>query len=231
MAVCSENGNVLFLILIVTALFASLYIAVSHSARSSTNNTNRELAETTTAEILSYTNLITTAIQRMKLAGGIDDMELSFENPGVSGYINTNCTGNRCKVFHPEGGDAYWTLPPDSANDGSPWIFSLDNQVPGVGMSVTSGAAQEAEADLVMILPNVHQSICEALNKKIFGDTTIPQEADSFSTVKFDGTFPGNGEWINDPGDVLFTQMAGCLEGNVSPAAGNYYFYTVIVSR
>ncbi len=231
MSVSYESGNILFLVLIATILFAGLHVAVSQSARSGASNISREVADTATAEILGYTNVIGNAVQRMKISKGIGDMEISFENTAEAGYINANCADNTCKVFHPDGGGAFWSTPPESANDGSAWIFSLDNQVPGVGASVSSGAAQESDVDLVMILPNVNREVCEAINKKMRGSTDIPQEADSFSIVKFDGTFPGNGEWINDSGNALFTRMAGCLEGNISPAAGNYYFYNVIVAR
>jgi len=222
----SQSGNVLFLILIVVALFAALsYVVIGHTGRTS-QGAGDEAVGLQASEILNYATSISAATQRVITLGQADRTTVSFQNLLDTDYDNSNCTQNICQVFNSQGGLAVLLPPPDGANDGSAWIYTFDNQVPAIGLSV-GGAPTAAELDLVMILSNLTVTLCEELNDRLHGSRTIPQEVDSFGTSKHDGATFGN-ETLSVIGGAFDGEYSGCIEGNTSPAAGTYHFYHVV---
>ena len=221
-----EHGNALFLILIAVALFAALSYAVTQSGRSG-GGVDKETMELKIAEIFDYTSLLEQTIQRLVLINGCQDIDLSFENSVVAGYTNTNTPPDDCKIFHPDGGGLSWKSMVAGINDGSDWLFTV-NRVINVG----THDPPNDDFELMVIIPNIDQTICSKLNSKLDNTIVIPQENDSINITKFTGTYVG--AWLADPGgDVgpIAENYAYCFEGNVSPAAGTYHFYSVILAR
>lgn len=65
----SENGNVLFLIMIAVALFAALSYAVTSSTRTSPASVSKEQAQLIASDLMQYASLMTSGIMRMRASG------------------------------------------------------------------------------------------------------------------------------------------------------------------
>lgn len=184
----SASGGVLFLILIAVALFAALSYAVTSSTRSGGGDASKETIALSASQIVQYVTSIENAIMRIKISNNCDDTQISFENPIVSGYTNSNAPADyRCHVFRPEGGNVSWQNPPQGANDGSPWVFSGGNGVPYVGTSCGSTTCWE----MVAILPNLSSNIASALSLKLNNTATIPKitSGNGLSLLKWTGSY------------------------------------------
>lgn len=73
----SENGNVLFLILIAVALFAGLSYAVTQSQRGSGNDVTSEKLSMRASAMLQYATSVRAAVHRMVIFG-VDPADLNF---------------------------------------------------------------------------------------------------------------------------------------------------------
>ncbi len=213
-----QSGNILFYILIAVALLAALSYSVAQSGRGGIGKVSEEKAALYATEIIEYGNILSQAVSQIRLRG-YKDIEISFENTKITGYTNANCTEDGCEIFHINGGGINWMHPPPNANDGTPWLFTVNNLV-NIGTT---------NVDSIMLLQNVDMGVCQQLNKKLHGTTTIPQEEDSITLTKFAGTYSGLA--ISDSGNVMDGSSAYCFEGNVAPAAGTYHYYQVLIAR
>lgn len=223
-----QSGNVLFVILITIALFAALSFAVSQGGRGNVSVISQERARLLATDIIEYGNILANATAQLRLRG-YDETQISFNNQVVTGYSNSNCGDTLCEVFHPEGGAVNWTSPPAGANDGTEWVIT-HNRVQSVGTQVGSGTA---DLDLVAVLQNVDEAVCEQLNQLLHGTTVIPQENDSVNLAQFTGTYSTT-IWIADTGGgsgPIAGESAYCFEGNTTPAAGTFHYYRVLIAR
>lgn len=98
-----HSGNILFIILIVVALFAALSYAITTGTRTSTKNVNTEQLDLLAAQIVEYGNNIENAIMRLMVSHGCSDTEISFHRPPFIGsdiYYNPNApTDFSCHIF------------------------------------------------------------------------------------------------------------------------------------
>ncbi len=214
----NQSGNILFYILIAVALLAALSFTVAQSGRGSMSNLSNEKAALYATEIIEYGNILAQATSQIRLRG-YKDTQISFENTKVTGYTNTNCTEDECEIFHVNGGGINWSAPPKNTNDGTDWLITVNN-ITNIGTT---------SVDLVMLLQNVNLSVCQQINKKLYGTITIPQEEDTITLTKFTGTYSGLS--ISDSGNVMAGNYAYCFEGNSTPAAGTYHYYQVLIAR
>ncbi len=214
----AQSGNVLFYILIAVALLAALSYTLAQSGRGGIGKVNEEKAALYATEIIEYGNILSQAVSQIRLRG-YKDTQISFENTKVTGYTNANCLEDECEIFHINGGGINWTSPPPNANDGSQWLFTVNN-IANIGTS---------SVDAIMILQNLDLTVCQMLNKKLYGTTAIPQEEDTITLAKFTGTY--SGATISDSGNVMAGKNAYCFEGGGTPAAGTYHYYQVLMAR
>ena len=90
------------------------------------------------------------------------------------------------------------------------------------------------QVELLMILPNVSEEVCIAINKKLGIDNPAdvpPQDvggAYDITAHHFNGTFTAINRIDSTETDG---KLAGCFEGGGSPAAGTYHFYQVLLER
>ncbi len=214
----NQSGNVIFYILIAVALLAALSFTVSQSGRGSVSNVSLEQSKLFATEIIEYGNNVAMAVSQLRLRGVSAD-EVSFENTVVAGYTNAACTEADCLIFDIEGGGLTFQSPPPNANDGTDWVYTT-NGIDEIGST---------RIDLVMILQNIDQTVCQQINQKLHNTTTIPEENASVSLTKFTGAYVGAVSISTTPSTAL--KSAYCFEGDNSLPADTYHYYQVLIAR
>lgn len=244
----SERGNVLIYIFIAIALFAALSFSVADIMRTGDpQSIGREQSYLYADEILDYTRKIRETVQYLRISNGCSDDQISFENTTVTDYENTNAPNdNSCHVFHPNGGGMTYMVPPDEFLAPSEsaktrygeWYFLGESCVYNVGTSDGGchGTGGADDSDLVVVLPWIKLSVCNALNNRA-DIPTLPQANNqpwNSPMLPFTGTYTQGGHVIqsdNNDTSLLDGRMFGCLEGEAFPQSGTYHFYQVLLPR
>lgn len=166
----SEQGNVLFLILIAVALFAALSYAVTQSTRSGGGSADRETSILNSAAMTQYPAAMRTSLVRMVLAGtSVDALKFNPPSNNFGGVTDTDEL-----VFHPLGGGAlYQTAPSELISGGTgEWTFNANFNVPQIGLDPGSPGIGGDGNDIIAFLPNVSTGICERTNAQFGINTT-----------------------------------------------------------
>lgn len=231
----NESGNAFLFILIGIVLFAGLVFTVSKSMQSQTTSvmSERDL-KIAVSELLSYTQRLDRAIERIRRRG-CSENDISFANNVDAEYAHTPAAPDKCKVFHPSGGAMPWSDPPPNSNDGTTWFF-LDNRVGTFNNARNIGTSN---TDLTLILRATNPDLCRAINKELDNPAEIWESGGShngwnqFHWVKFTGDFPdpptGNINRVN----AWPAPKTGCFcDGSAACAATqNHYFYHTLLVR
>lgn len=243
----SEQGNVLFLILIAVALFAALSYAVTQSTRSGGGSADRETSILNSAAMTQYPAAMRTSLVRMVLAGtGVQALE--FNAPSDFGALNSTAVG----VFHPLGGGAvYQNAQGELMENGQQgtWTFNANFNIPQIGVSDIGDGN-----DIIAFLPGVAQNICDRVNREFnlptAGCTTTAGDIPDLALIgpgtgartnidklmdnnyNFNNeTVPGQSNTIQGAGgscEAFSGQPSGCF----NDTAGNrFVFYSVLLER
>lgn len=237
-----QNGNVLFIILVAVMLFGALTAAITRSERGS-GSMDRERGLINAADYMGYSSNIEKTVARM-LSSDMSENSLSFANDiwefndGTkveTDAMFANCTDNKCKVFHPEGGGLDVKTfadnqPPSPGNgdikSGHAGVFSL--KITGVGT---------AAHDLVLLVAVVDQNTCRQINEqlKITNTGGVPPVDSWAGAALYGGGFTGPGNATDEIGDDA-TEVVGKTAGCVTRASGPYgtldnWFYQVLLPR
>lgn len=209
----SQKGSALFIILIAVALFGALSYAVANMMRDGSGaDITKEKSGLYANEILDYGRAVREAVQSMRISNGCSDTDISFQNIVVTtGY--TNGANTACQVFNANGGGLNWISPAEKVNDGAEWVFTGTNIADGVGTTAP---------DLIMILPNITQAICDEIND-ISGITATGNDA-TIDFTKFAGTYASTQTL-----DFAAGKPFGCL--NYVNSGDNFFFYQVVLAR
>lgn len=208
-----ERGNVLWFILIALVLIGLLTAVVSRSGSTVDQSADVEQLRIQVGQMLRFVKGVEAAITNMKLQG-IGENQISFQSAETGAtFENLNCTNNACRVFHVEGGGVSYQPPPANANASGQWTFVGTNDVLGVGST---------NADLVMMLTDVNQALCDQLNRE-FG-VTYADDGDVDFTP-FQGTY-ANTETL----DQAARNSTGCL-GFDNAGTSEPFFYHVLIQR
>ena len=252
MASSHEQGNVLFLIMIVIALFAALTLVMTQGSRSGANGISKEKAAIAATDILNNAAAIKRTVQTLQI-NGCSDTEISFETPRVAGYTNPNApVDNSCHVYHPDGGGLNYVAPDEEWNDASKsannhygtWFTSGAGWITGLGTDGSSsnclgGAADGSCRELLTGIPYIQQEICLAINKKLswgFDENGTPYQDNGNSYAasthtNFIGTYSDGSSMGQATPSAYSNIMTGCIEGDSNPAAGSYSFFQVLIAR
>lgn len=165
----SQSGNALIYVLIVVALFAALNFVLSRQTDTTeTGILSQEKTEILAGQILSTSSQIKQAVDMMLYSGsGID--ELTFTTPDDEPAFSTGSSIH--KLFHPDGGAAILPAIPAeavaqaSADPVAKWYIGRFNNVEWT----ESGAD-----DVILVAHQLGKTICESINEKLTGSTTIP---------------------------------------------------------
>jgi hypothetical protein len=225
----NEGGNALIYVLIAIALFAALSMTFGRQTDTSEAGAlPEERAEIYANQLISYAAQAKSAIDQMLFTGTrIDNLdfllptEATFNDPP---YIT--------KVYHPQGGGLVPGRIPAEATDQDDtdpvagWYLGRFNNV-----EWTSSAGE----DVILTAYQVAKQVCEKINLKITGTTTIPTLGDSIKEVMVDNRFYTgvNVDLTTDPAGTPICAACHkvaslCVEDQ---AGGRYGFYTIIVDQ
>jgi hypothetical protein len=228
----SEQGNILFLILIAVALFAALSYAVTQSTRGG-GDTGAEQVRMQAAQIVNYTSAIHVAIARMKLITGCGELEISFENSLISGYVNANAPIDKsCHVFHKNGGGVSILEYVPGTNysffyTGNMYVSGVGTGSPELTVSFWTG-----NDDLA-----VEKMLCEEINKNIGFDSGVAEVTGNFGAMtlyQFRGEpspswrgYRTSSAGVYGNSDILGKEH-GCV---VDDNGSRYVYYNVLITR
>lgn len=235
----SENGNVLFYILIAVVLIAALSFAVAQSGRGNVQTLSKDRASLFASEILEFTTNVANAVAQLKLRGCNAD-EISFENAIIAGdYAHSPLADDECKIFHPAGGGLSYTKPNTDWLDSNfsaqfgygDYIFSATRVTDTASSFELGGTTDE---DLVLFLPFLNQTVCDAIHDKTGGASINTEDDAAFATAAgnvFDGTYDAAPALTLDAGTESVNVSYGCFAGPTATSAGANNFYKVLITR
>lgn len=221
-----QSGNALFLILIAVALFATLSYALTQSGRGG-GSSDKENAELKAANILSFANTLTYAVQRTLIIAGADITELYFNNDTYEAADGSNFNGTMgtpvdpsLYMFHPQGGGVVPLTFEDATatSCGSCGASRLLGghfairwiAIPGVGTSLP---------ELTLFGAQFSDDVCTAINRKSGISPDIPD-----ATV-VGGNYHTNGAAAPTSGGLGGTEVAS-LSGKT-----DFCFFTYSTSQ
>lgn len=223
-----QAGNVFFIILIAVMLFAALAFTFSKGIQQGGQTISQRQAEIASSDILNYAQRVERGVQTI-LADRVSENDLSFDNHFISGYANTDCVTNACKVFETGGGGVTWQKPPPKANNGEPYAIAT-NRVGSV--DGTTKQVGTTALDLVIILP-VKPLVCDTINRQTNGFTTWESSVSLNDSTLFDGDYATPAGARISRGNETAQPTTGCFCIGSSPCetADPHYFYSVIYER
>lgn len=217
----NNAGNALWFVLLAIALLAALTVTISRSSDTTDQGNDFERRRVQVSDILRYSSNIATITEQMRIRG-LSENDISFQNgTTAANYTNANCGDTGCLVFNAEGGGATYKNFPASINNGD-WIFSGANDISSVGTTAP---------DLIMILPEVDQSICSHINTEM-GIAGIPQDALKADIGNiYTGGFSNPGETISAAPGKRTACFQGFQDENGTDISAKFYFYQVLIAR
>lgn len=217
----SQSGNIFFIILLGVVLFAALSYMVSKSLQSeSADKISKREAALAAADIIAYTQKIERTVHRLR-SKSISENDISFDNPIVSGYDHDPVQSEKNKIFG-AGGRLAWQAPQTNINNGENWIITGSTCVSGIGQGAAGCHSDSlSNEELLLVLPNLKDSVCSELNKALELTTSITDTGTGYSTTKYTGSF-ADGTRIA----TATPYKAACVT-----RAGSNYFYSVLIER
>ena len=216
----TDAGNALIYVLIAIVLFAALGFTLSRQTTDSdVSEIDDAKVEFYAAQIIAYAAQAKSAVDQMTFTGStITDFD--FVLPGGAGYTTAP---HIHKIFHPEGGGlTRGNLPPKAVLEISTppdagWHMGRFNNVEWTDSTGT---------DVILTAHQITKSVCEALNKKITGSTTIPALTGDLDDYLID-TATDNDLTVAVCASCE-SYMSLCVSDNTVSA---YSFYTVLADR
>ena len=180
----SQAGNATIYVLILVALFAALSFTLMRQNDNSESGTlESEKADIIAGQIIAYPFQVKQAIEMMTMTGS-EASDLDFMLPDDA---NFNTAPNGDKVYHPEGGGLNPArLPAEaiaqiSATPPAGWYLGRFNNVEW---------SPTTEQDVVLTAYQISRQICESINYKLTGSTTIPALTSNLNDVLIDDETP-----------------------------------------
>ncbi len=164
----SENGNVLFIILMAVVLLGLLTAVIQMTNRPEGSNIDSETLVIRASEVQRYASELERAVTFI-MQNGKSEADIRFAHPDAhSDYGDLSADVDPSdQVFHVAGGGAEYRDAPDDINDGSAWEFYAGTHIPGMGTA--------SRTELIAVLPNVSQAFCDKINA-INGQTGPPAD-------------------------------------------------------
>lgn len=154
-----ESGNLIFMILLAVVLIGYLSVAIMNSGDSDGANIDDESIIIQASQIRSYVGELERGIRYIQQNDTVSEDDFRFAHPDADpdyGDLSSAPLPSPAnQMFHQNGGAARYRFPNSGINDGSPWEFYGGTAIPSVGSD---------RADLVAVLPNISQALCDYIN-------------------------------------------------------------------
>ncbi|QQR68709.1 MAG: hypothetical protein IPI58_07660 [Alphaproteobacteria bacterium] len=232
-ASASESGIAIGPILWVVAILAVLAAAIAAGSGVFNGDISAVKAKAQASAILEQANLLTIAVQRV-VGHGCTDTQISFENPMVSGYVNSNAPSDKsCHVFDVNGGGINFptiTASTSDTTDGGKFVFEGSATFHGLG---------ELIPDLVGYLPIDSLDLCKQLNTGLglggYLGQDLYRNPSDLTRGRFTGQYVHDHYSVDDGGAWPQGKVMGCVEKTpLSPTswpATYYFFFVVLMAR
>jgi len=200
----SEHGNAIFLIMIaifLLGMLAKIMVERNSDTAAIASSTNKKIqTHQIISRAMNMRNAATKIVDEGIAAGNIDDVD-------PSDAVNYQAGDHRPKLYHPYGGGIQYH------EDYKGWTTILIHK----NAAVTDvGPSSTAE---IMAVGSVNQTLCGAINNKLYGDPAIPMLTlaainalkDGSTAVTLDegttcsGLCDGRAhQCVRDPNDIIF---------------------------
>lgn len=221
----TQQGNILFFILITVVLLAGLTMVLSRSSTSVNQTGSVERTVIDVSAVRRYGAGLVAAVQALQ-SRGCSESDISFENPIVAGYENTNNPGNEsCFIFSEEGAGLVWREPTETDIAITPGTYSgivTGFAVAGVGASDAGNAGVD-----LLYLAGVTETQCTQINEGQGIGGSVASGVATWTTP-FLGAFTaatllGSG----GAADGIAGEESGCI----TMSGGTGVFYQVLLAR
>lgn len=221
----AERGNILVYVLLGIVLIGLLTAALRMTGDTGKDIDQERLVIRAT-EVQRFAAQVQAGVSTL-LENGVSEADLKFAHPEGDGDYGLIATTPTQQVFSNQGGKVTFLPPPAGINDGTSWQFYGTTDIPQIGSN---------KADLLLVLGNVTEAFCTAINQQLGLGTTPPAD-DTTSTTpdcvysalaghKFSGTFL---DPPNEMDPATFSRIPSA-QGCVSCGAAYHYYY-VLLSR
>ena len=238
----SEEGNVLFLILIAVALFAALSYAVTQSGGSGSGSAGEETNLIRGAQLTQYPSNVKQAVTRMLIGGGIAKQDIVFDPPSnFSTDLDTDTKKSEA-VFHPNGGGAPFQKEAKLGSDvvAGEWKYVGTEAVKNLGTN---------KPELMMFAAKIPTGICQSVNDRVglptdFTATEVDAGIDyeSMTTIEYDssGSVTGDelttgtvtaSEQIGNSATALANQRFGCTTAKNDGVDNDLIYFQVLATQ
>lgn len=212
----SESGNILIYILLGIVLIGLLTVALRQGGDPG-KDLDGERMTITASQVQDYASLLQGGVNSL-IERGVSEADLRFAHPkNISGYGTITTTPTN-QVFHPDGANVAFKLPPANVNDGSRWEVIGNLAIPHVGSD---------RPELVAILPNVTQQFCTTINRQLGVTIENPIACTFLPATQFMGTYPTSPVTY---ADTVFSKSP-VLQGCAECGDGSRYYFYVLLSR
>jgi len=180
----TQNGNVLFIILIAVILFAALSFAISQSTRGGGGNMSKEDIELAASEILQHASTTRQGFERLR-ARGCSINQINFANNtyvsidgSLSAQVNTlSPPDGSCDMYSANGaGVIPRILKSGYHSDTASCAAPAANFSPGVMIARVQPTPMQGTSsnDLVLFSPGIREDVCRRINEKVAGNPIYP---------------------------------------------------------
>lgn len=220
-----ESGNALIYVLIAIALFAALTMTLGRQTDTSEASAlSDEKAELLATQLINYAAQAKSVADQMIFTGtasAVDDIDFTLPTDAA---FNTPPHIN--KIYHPEGGGLNpASLPAQAVEQNSTdppagWYLGRFNNV-----EWTKTTAE----DIILTAHQINKKVCEKINEKVTGSTTIPVLGDGPKFYLIDDSLHTGSNVNLDIGECSGCDpyFSICVTGD-----GNHYsFYTIIADQ
>ncbi len=227
-----QNGNVIFIILVAVALFASLTYAVMQSGSSSSGGgADKETMSLKVTELISQANAISTLAGRLCSMKYVDQLHMNADayNESDTTYPpgGGTSTGSTMGIFSTERGIPNAYPPIEIFDPGSETSWRLKYQISMSYNSFGSHIGTTAN-DEVLWLPGISHEACQEINRSVHGTTSIPNYASGGPCNRFYNQATRWGTYNSGSGECSRYDVGYKPPVCVGPGPGSYWFVHIV---